>query len=83
MDRKISKEDGLHIIIQCNMKIVNSFDVTFSLNEGIYKFYTKPNNEIKYIQKDSNHLPSVFGQTPLSFNEKKFQGAVPSYQKAL
>ena len=63
------------------MKIVNSFDVTFSLNEGIYKIYTKPNNEIKYIQKDSNHLPSVFGQTPLSFNEKKFQGAVPSYKK--
>ena len=52
----------------------------------------KPNNEIKYIRKDSNHPPSVIRQIPLSiesslstlaFNEKLLQEAVPPYQKAL
>ena len=41
------------------MKIVSPLDVTFNLNDGTYKPNTKPNNEIKYIQKDSNHPPSV------------------------
>ena len=67
------------------MKIVNYLDVTFNLNDGTYKPYTKPNNEIKYIHKNSNHPPSVIRQIPLSiesrlstlsFNEKIFQEAV-------
>ena len=74
------------------MKVVNYLDVTFNLNDGTYKPYTKPNNEIKYIHKNSNHPPSVIRQIPLSiesrlstlsFNEKIFQEAVPPYQKAL
>ena len=50
--RKIFKEHGLDIIIQCNRKIVNYLDVTFNLNDGTYRPYTKPNNEIKYIHKE-------------------------------
>ena len=74
------------------MKVVNYLDATFNLNDRIYKPYTKPNNETKYIHKDSNHLPSVIRQIPLSiesrlstlsFNEKIFQEAVPPYQEAL
>ena len=74
------------------MKIVNYLDVTFNLNDGTYKSYTKPNNEIKYIHKDSNHPSRVIRQIPLStesrlstlsFNEKIFQETVPPYQKAL
>ena len=41
------------------MKIVNYLDVTSNLNDESYKPSTKPNNQIKYMQKDSNHLPSV------------------------
>ena len=90
--QKIFKEHGLDIIIQCNMKIVYYLDVTFNLNDGTYKPYTKPNNEIKYIHKNSNDPPSVVRRIPLSiesrlstlsFNEKIFQEAVPPYQKAL
>ena len=90
--QKIFTEHGLDIIIQCNTKIFNYLDVTFNLNDGTYRPYTKPNNEIKYIHKNSNHLPSVIRQIPLSiesrsstlsFNEKIFQEAVPPYQKAL
>ena len=74
------------------MKIVNYLDFTFNSNEGTYKPYTKPNNNIKYIHKDSNHPPSVILQIPLSiesrlstisFKEKIKQEAVPPYQKAL
>ena len=74
------------------MKIVNYFDVTFNLNDGTYKPYTKPKNGIKYIHKNSNHPPSVIRKMPLSiearlstlsFNGKIFQEAVTPYQKAL
>ena len=74
------------------MKVLNYLDVTFNLNDGTYKPYTKPNNEIKYIHKNSNNPSSVIQQIPLSlesrlstlsFNEKIFQEAVPPYQKAL
>ena len=91
-NQKIFKEHGLDIIIQCNMKVVNYLDVTFNLNDGTYKPYTKPNNEIKYIHKNSNHPASVIRQIPLSiesrlstlsFNEEIFQEAVPPYQKTL
>ena len=68
------------------MKVVNYLDVTFNLNDGTYKSHTKPNNEIKYIHKNSNHPPSIIWQIPLStesrlstlsFNEKIFHEAVP------
>ena len=90
--QKIFKENGLDIILQCNMKVVDYLDVTFNLNGGTYKPYAKPNNEIKYIHKNSDHLPSVIWQiplsiesrlSPLSFNKKIFQEAIPPYQKAL
>ena len=58
--QKIFKEHELDIIIQCNMKIVYYLDVTFNLNDRTYKPYTKPNNKIKYIHKNSkssNPLP--------------------------
>ena len=78
--------------MQCYMKVVNYLYITFNLNDGTYKPYTEPNNEIKCIHKNSNHPPSVIPQNPLSvesrlstlsFNKKIFQEAVPSYQKVL
>ena len=62
----------------------------FNLNDGTYKPYTKQNNEIKYIRKNSNHPPSVIREillsiesmlSTLSFNEKIVQEGVPPYQK--
>ena len=52
------------------MKVVNYLDVTFDLNDGTYKPYTKPNNEIKYIHKNSNHPPSVIQQIPLPIESR-------------
>ena len=74
------------------MQVVNYLDATFDLSDGTYKPYTKPNNEIKYIHKNSNHPPSVIRKIPLSiesglytlpFNEKIFQEASSPYQKSL
>ena len=90
--RKIFKDHGLDIIIQFNMKVVNFLDVNFNLTDGICKPYTKPNNEIKFIHKKSNHPPRVIREIPLSiesrlsalsFKEQIFQEAVPPYQKTL
>ena len=74
------------------MKVVNYVDVDFNLNDVNYKPFIKPNSEIKYIHKNSNHPPSVIRKIPLSiesglstlsFNEKIFQEAVSPYKRAL
>ena len=49
----------LDVFIECNMKIVNYLD---NLNDGTYKRYKKPNNEMKYIHADSDHPPSIITQ---------------------
>ena len=56
--QKIFKEHGLDIT-QCNMKVANYLDVTFNVNDGTYKPYRKPKNEIEYINKNSNYPPNV------------------------
>ena len=35
--QKLFKNNGLNVIIECNMKIVNYLDVTFNLNDGTYR----------------------------------------------
>ena len=74
--------------MQCNLKIVNYLDVIFSLSNATYR----PNNEITYINKESNHLPSILRQIPLSIesrlskhssNEKIFKESTQVYQEAL
>ena len=49
--QKISKENKLDIVIQCNMKIVNNLDVSLNLNNSNYKPYHNPDNKIIYIHK--------------------------------
>ena len=34
--QKVFKNNGLDVIIECNMKVVNYLDVTFNLNDGTY-----------------------------------------------
>ena len=41
------------------MKLVNYLEITFNLNDGTYKPYTKLNNEIIYLHKDINQPPVV------------------------
>ena len=74
------------------MKLVDYWDVTLNLNNSNYKPYHKPDNEILYIHKDSNHPLSILNQIPtsiekristLSSNETIFNESKEIYQKAL
>ena len=90
--QKLFKENELDIVIQCNMKTVNYLDVTLNLENSTYRPYKKENNQIKYINIESNHPPSIIKQLPLSIesrlsslssSEEIFNDSVISYQDAL
>ena len=90
--QKVFKEKMSNVIIECNMKIVNYLDVTFSLNDGTCKPYKKPNHETKYIYVDSDHPQSVIKQMPksmaarlssLSLSKEIFLEAAQSYKQNL
>ena len=76
---KIFKDVGFGIDIETNSKVVDFFDITFNLNNGIYKPYKKPafnlnnglykpykkpNDRLLYISKSSNHPPQIINQLP-------------------
>ena len=52
---RIFKANHLDITISCNLKVVNYLDLTLNLNDGTYRPYHKPNDEIMYIHKESIH----------------------------
>ena len=90
--QKLFKDNHLNITIQCNLKIVNYLDVTFNLPNATYRPFCKPNNEIAYIHKESNHPPSILRQIHLSIesrlskhssNEKIFKESTQICQEAL
>ena len=72
------------------MKLIltNFSDVTFDLKYATYYPYRKPNNELLYINKHSNHLPSIINQIPSmirnpisenSCDKNHFNKAAPDY----
>ena len=67
---RIFKENYQDIAIQCNLKVVNYLDVTLNLNDGSYRPYNKPNDEIMYIHKESNHPPAITKQLPFSVESR-------------
>ena len=77
---------------ECNLKTVNFLDVTFDLTNDIYKPYQKANHNPLYINKNSNHLPCILKQLPVSIekrlsetssNENVFNDAAKLYNDAL
>ena len=89
---KIFENNNLKITITANLKVVDFLDVTFDLNTGIYKPFTKPNHTPKYVNKKSNHPPNVTKNIPEgvnqrlsenSSNEEVFKQEAPIYQEAL
>lgn len=67
---RIFKENHLDITILCNLKIVDYLDITMNLNDGSYRPYHKPNDEIRYIHSESNHPPAIIKQLPLSIESR-------------
>ena len=89
---KIFKDNQLSITIDANLKVVNFLDVTFDLNTGLYKPFMKTNDKPIYVNKNSNHPPSILKNIPeavtrrlskISANEDVFKAAIPPYQNAL
>ena len=90
--QKLFKDNHLNITMQCNLKLFNLSNVTFNLSNATHQPFCKPNNEIAYIHKESNHSPSILRQIPLSIeyrlskqssNEKIFKESTQIYQEAL
>ena len=70
----------------------NFLDITLNLNNGKYYPYRKPNDRPVYINKDSNHPPSIIKNLPASISRrvldgsyviKAFNDAAPVYSDAL
>ena len=67
ISKRFSGKNGLNIVIKCNQKIVDYLDLTRYLINNTYKPFSKPNNKINYIHKESNHPPSII-KTSTFFN---------------
>ena len=83
---------GLKITAQVNQQLTNFLDLTLNLTDGTYKPYRKPNDKPLYINRSSNHSPSIICQLPLSINrhintlscdKQAFDSTVPLYNDAL
>ena len=89
---KAFEQFGLKITAESNLHVVNFLDATFDLSTGKYKPYRKPSDDPLYINKHSNHPPSILRQLPTSINKRistlssdkqTFEDAAPAYQSAL
>ena len=97
---KIFKQSGLSITVECNLQITDSWhcniltlsNVTFDLRTDKYYPYRKDNNQLLYINKQSNHPPTIIKQIPsmvsrrisdISCNKEYFDKAAPAYNNAL
>ena len=89
---QLFKNNGLDITITMNHKRVDFLDVTFDLNKSTFQPFKKPNNELQYISRHSNHPPNIIKQLPimiekrlsdLSTSASEFENAKGDYERAL
>ena len=67
----IFKELDLNITAEANLIEVNFLDVTLNLADGSFRPHTKPNSQVKYVNKDSNHPPLIVFSIPTSIKTIK------------
>ena len=67
---KLFKENGLSIIINMDMTQANFLDVSMNIETGKYKPYRKPNSQPMYVNKQSNHPPTIVKQIPLMIQNR-------------
>ena len=87
---RIFNNNGLRITIEANKQIINFLDVTFNLNQNTYQPFTKPNTELQYVHRESNHPPITTKNIPAGINRRlsslssykaSFDQAVPHTRK--
>ena len=88
---RIFKRNHLKISIEQKGCTVNFLDITLSTRNGTYRPYKKPNSKTKYVNRASNHPPSILKNIPssiktrlvkISSTEEEFTEAKGDYQKA-
>ena len=86
------KEEGLSITIETNLCATDFLDVSFDLITGKYFPFRKPNSNLLYVNKQSNHPPTILKELPKSINQRlinlscdksEFNKAKIPYQEAL
>ena len=86
------KSEGLKVTAEANLKIVQFLDVTFDLRDGSFKPFMKPNTQLRYVSRESNHPPLILSNIPEGINKRldrisssrqKFEEEKTVYQKAL
>ena len=89
---KIFKQSGLSITAECNLQIADFLDVTFHLSTDKYYPHRKDNNQLLYINKQSNHVPTIIKQissmvsrriSDISCKKEYVDKAAPGYNNAL
>ena len=83
---------GFKITIDIGSTSSDFLDVSLNLPRNYYQVYSKPNTKLIYINKKSNHPPSVRKQLPkmienrllnTSINENAFNSTKSMFQTAL
>ena len=65
----VFQECGLSITTKANLKVVNFLDIQLDLINGTYRPYRKPNDDMVHVYINSNHLPSIKKQIPISISK--------------
>ena len=86
------RKNSLKVKIECNLKSTDFLDIHFNLAKLEFKPFRKENSQIQYINKNSNHPPTIKKQLPtmiskrlstLSSTEQIFQNELRPYNNAL
>ena len=64
------KNHGLEITLETGLKMTDFLDITLDLRNNRFFPYRKPNNPPSYINKNSNHPPSIIKQIPTMINKR-------------
>ena len=89
---RIFSKYKLKLDIEVNKRVVNFLDLTLDLQTGMYTPFMKENNNILYINKKSNHPPSIIKNIPENINNRLtrnsanqniFNSKIQPYQDAL
>ena len=82
----------MSITVKTNLKVNNFLDIHFEIIDNIYQPHKKPNDEPLYINKNSNHPPTVTKQIPkviskrisdISLSKEMYDQNISYYKDAL
>ena len=67
------QDNELKITVKTGKTSINFLDINFCLNSELYQPYRKPNDEPLYINRNSNHPPTILSRLPQTTNSSPGQ----------